>query len=158
MLCPKCQSQLQSVTNQGETLSSCPSCAGFWIGRQTLIELMRRAAEALGEEIKAVGFTETPSVTTALPCPDCGTALSTLHYRAIQVERCPTCKGVFLDAGELKALADRVVSSQQQWRIEEEEWARLSDRLRGQRGLVNSEAIRSAADVGLLIGVGFFSS
>lgn len=38
-------------------------------------------------------------------CPKCGSELSEISYREQRVDRCETCGGVWLDAGELEALA-----------------------------------------------------
>ena len=38
-------------------------------------------------------------------CPKCGSGLSEISYREQRVDRCESCGGVWLDAGELEALA-----------------------------------------------------
>lgn len=38
-------------------------------------------------------------------CPKCGETLTEIGYRDQRVDRCPSCAGVWLDAGELEALA-----------------------------------------------------
>lgn len=38
-------------------------------------------------------------------CPKCGATLSEVAFRDQRVDRCGTCGGVWLDAGELEALA-----------------------------------------------------
>ena len=38
-------------------------------------------------------------------CPKCGSELSEITYRDQRVDRCAACGGVWLDAGELEALA-----------------------------------------------------
>ncbi len=38
-------------------------------------------------------------------CPKCGTELSEITYREQRVDRCEACGGVWLDAGEMEALA-----------------------------------------------------
>jgi Zn-finger nucleic acid-binding protein len=38
-------------------------------------------------------------------CPKCGMNLVTIEYRGIQIDRCTTCDGVWLDHGELEAIA-----------------------------------------------------
>ncbi len=34
-------------------------------------------------------------------CPKCGVEMSSIHMRGVEVELCPGCGGLFLDAGEL---------------------------------------------------------
>ena len=43
----------------------------------------------------------------SLSCPRCGKALSPVVYRGVTVDQCPACEGVWLDRGELEALAPR---------------------------------------------------
>ena len=38
-------------------------------------------------------------------CPKCGSELAEVGYREQRVDRCQACGGVWLDAGELEALA-----------------------------------------------------
>ncbi|HVM96491.1 MAG TPA: zf-TFIIB domain-containing protein [Candidatus Acidoferrales bacterium] len=38
-------------------------------------------------------------------CPKCGTSLRPLTLNAVSVDECPDCRGVWLDRGELEAIA-----------------------------------------------------
>lgn len=38
-------------------------------------------------------------------CPKCGMELFEIDYKGITIDRCSECDGVWLDAGELEALA-----------------------------------------------------
>ncbi len=40
-------------------------------------------------------------------CPKCGSELAEVGYREQRVDRCEACGGIWLDAGELEALAAR---------------------------------------------------
>jgi hypothetical protein len=42
-----------------------------------------------------------------LKCPKDGYDLKTSEYHGVQIETCPHCGGVWLDAGELKAVAQK---------------------------------------------------
>jgi Zn-finger nucleic acid-binding protein len=37
-------------------------------------------------------------------CPKCGMALTELHLNGVEVDRCFTCHGIFLDEGDLKKI------------------------------------------------------
>lgn len=39
-----------------------------------------------------------------MKCPKCGADLTTVDYEGIQIDKCPECLGVWLDAGELEVL------------------------------------------------------
>ncbi len=38
-------------------------------------------------------------------CPKCGMELIEIDYKAIKVDKCSECDGIWLDAGELEAVA-----------------------------------------------------
>lgn len=38
-------------------------------------------------------------------CPKCGMKLIEINYKNIQVDKCSSCEGVWLDAGELYAIS-----------------------------------------------------
>jgi uncharacterized protein len=40
-------------------------------------------------------------------CPKCGMELTTISYRDVQIDRCFSCGGTWLDEGELEQLAGR---------------------------------------------------
>ena len=39
-------------------------------------------------------------------CPKCGMKLIEINYKDIQVDKCSSCEGVWLDAGELDAISN----------------------------------------------------
>lgn len=39
-------------------------------------------------------------------CPKCGMELAEIAFRQIRIDRCTSCSGVWLDAGELEAVTD----------------------------------------------------
>ena len=40
-----------------------------------------------------------------MKCPKCGMDLIEIDYKSIRMDKCPGCEGVWLDAGELDAVA-----------------------------------------------------
>lgn len=40
-------------------------------------------------------------------CPKCGMELVEVSFRSVLVDRCSSCSGVWMDAGELEAIATR---------------------------------------------------
>ena len=60
-------------------------------------EKVRRAkAEAELEQLKALHW---------MRCPKCGMELKEITYRQIRIDKCFACGGVYLDDGELEAVA-----------------------------------------------------
>jgi Zn-finger nucleic acid-binding protein len=40
-------------------------------------------------------------------CPMCGTYMEIEHRHGVEIDRCPNCRGVWLDRGELEQVATR---------------------------------------------------
>jgi hypothetical protein len=40
-----------------------------------------------------------------MKCPKCGMELIQIDYKGIEIDKCSECEGVWLDAGELEAVA-----------------------------------------------------
>lgn len=66
---------------------------------QEAIEKLRAKREAERAEREAQG--------KSLKCPKCDGTLAVLTYEDIEIDRCTSCHGVFLDAGELELLTAR---------------------------------------------------
>ena len=62
---------------------------------QEAIEKMRQKREA--EQARA----------NAIHCPKCEGTLLEITHEGVQIDRCDTCNGVWLDAGELERLTER---------------------------------------------------
>jgi rubrerythrin len=62
-----------------------------------LVEELRRAKS---EEAEA-----TLKAAAQMRCPKCGTRLQQHSHHGVTVEECPSCHGVWLDHGELQAMA-----------------------------------------------------
>ena len=41
----------------------------------------------------------------SMRCPKCGMELGEIDYKGIKVDKCFTCDGVWLDAGEMEAIS-----------------------------------------------------
>lgn len=54
---------------------------------------------------------QTAGTATAAPadplCPKDGSRLTTAEHHGVTIERCPSCQGMWLDAGELEKIAAR---------------------------------------------------
>lgn len=102
MECPKCQSEMETVTHQGIEVNRCTHCRGLWL------DMMDR------ERLKAIDGSETvddgdPAVgrrynqIDRIDCPVCRTQMIRMvdpQQSHIWFESCGTCHGVFFDAGE----------------------------------------------------------
>ncbi|WP_188054436.1 MULTISPECIES: zf-TFIIB domain-containing protein [unclassified Sphingosinithalassobacter] len=48
-----------------------------------------------------------PEAVAAMPCPVCKTGLAMSERQGIEIDYCPTCRGVWLDRGELDKIIER---------------------------------------------------
>jgi Zn-finger nucleic acid-binding protein len=110
MNCPACGRSLQPLTVDGAAVHACHGgCAGIWFDHADVKSIADRA-EADGEYVQ--NSPRDPSVNVDLGrrrrCPRCPDSVLMRHYssvsRSIVVDECPTCAGVWLDAGELEAI------------------------------------------------------
>jgi hypothetical protein len=42
-----------------------------------------------------------------MKCPKCGMDLTTIDFQGVKIDQCPSCNGMFLDAGELQEILKR---------------------------------------------------
>jgi hypothetical protein len=63
------------------------------------VELQKRRRERAAKEAE-----QKRRLSHYMKCPKCGADLVVEDFRAIEVDRCPECNGVWLDAGEIEAL------------------------------------------------------
>ena len=64
-------------------------------------EELREKLEAEAKKKEA----EARKQTHWMKCPKCGSDLTAVAYRGIEIDRCGGCNGIFLDDGELETLA-----------------------------------------------------
>lgn len=65
----------------------------------------RRAEER--EEQRQLLERDAERKTHLMRCPKCGGHLEVVQHQAVELDRCPDCHGIWLDAGELQQLTDR---------------------------------------------------
>ena len=67
---------------------------------------LRRRLEVLESEQQAAAETDRIQLKELhwMRCPKCGQKLTTVNYRAVEIDLCPTCRGVWLDANELQTI------------------------------------------------------
>jgi membrane associated rhomboid family serine protease/Zn-finger nucleic acid-binding protein len=99
--CPRCSLPLKSTRYDAVELDLCGECGGVWLdGGEGRAVIGPAADPSLWQEHGAVA-TRTPTDT---PCPADGAPLESIVLRhgrdEVTVEACPTCQGLWLDAGE----------------------------------------------------------
>jgi uncharacterized protein len=106
MKCPRCDSVLTHIHSQ--FLDDCPDCGGTWYDHDE----MRRSKDAEDVQLDWLDFEFwaeerhfKPS-SCENPCPRCNGILVALDYgeTRIEVDTCPSCRGIWLDRGEFAAI------------------------------------------------------
>ena len=102
MNCPKCQSTAREMTIEGVELDFCPSCKGMWFDKDEIAFI-----EELQGDVPDISEVEKDARTTNYDCPRCGIKLEEMKFTPVQdllIDRCPQCKGIWLDRGEFSKL------------------------------------------------------
>lgn len=74
---------------------------------QYILELeLQRRLEKLEAEQKAMAAAEKAQQKELhwMHCPKCGHKLSTQQYSRVEIDVCPSCRGLWLDANELETI------------------------------------------------------
>ena len=111
MNCPRCNVDLKP-TEPGEhgfvTLDICPDCKGAWFDKGELDRLDDSVWVDTEQEIE---MRDAESDHEGLRCPSCDAtlqAISPVDASELIIDRCPNCKGFWLDDGELGKMRDVV--------------------------------------------------
>ncbi len=102
-VCVRCTSVLDNATVSGVEVDLCPSCGGLWLDAGELERIGKSDAKSMGELQKSLKGSATPEPPseTQTSCPACSAELKQTKVGSVTVDFCTTCKGVFLDKGEL---------------------------------------------------------
>ena len=102
MNCPKCQSTTHEMTIEGVDLDFCPSCKGMWFDKDEMAFMAE-----LPDDVPNISEVQKDARKTDYDCPRCGIKLEEMKFAQVQdllIDRCPQCKGIWLDEGELPKL------------------------------------------------------
>lgn len=94
--CPSCTAPMNPFQAGHVQLDRCNFCRGLWFDAGELEQVLGR---------KLVGAMDQSTV-TARRCAQCKVPMRSVELGGLQVEVCTSCRGVFLDDGELVALND----------------------------------------------------
>ena len=107
MKCPACKSDLHEKNAGSMTLDVCyGGCGGIWFDSSELNRLTAKAAATLHTIWQAP--VSAPKLNEPRECPRCpGLVLERKWFsdaRKVEIDQCPTCGGVWLDAGEFSRI------------------------------------------------------
>ncbi|MEQ9823570.1 MAG: zf-TFIIB domain-containing protein [Puniceicoccaceae bacterium] len=116
MKCPRTGTDLKTITISGITVDFSEACGGVWFDNYELIKF-DEAHEQGGAELVALmeqHRNDAVDLNARLHCPKCKTIVMARHFysplREIEIDRCPNCGGVWLDAGELAKIRENFPS------------------------------------------------
>lgn len=105
MKCPHCPAELKSIERKGIYIDECGSCGGMWLLQGKFDSLREREDRfirwldlPLWKEEKQHKLTA-----SSRACPSCARTMFTLDYHGhdVTLDICTSCKGVWLDKGEM---------------------------------------------------------
>jgi Zn-finger nucleic acid-binding protein len=119
MTCPACGHPLSPLTVGGLTVDACAGgCGGLWFDHYEL-KKVDEPSEAAGEALLDVPRDDSLAVdrTRRYTCPKCTDGVVMMRHfesvkRAVTMDECPECGGVFLDPGELRTMRDEFPSEE----------------------------------------------
>jgi Zn-finger nucleic acid-binding protein len=114
-ICPRCTKVLEEVTACGVRIEGCHGCGGAWFDQGELTEVAKADPGCLTtiDEQFSPNRAYTPAE-RPLNCPVCNRRLATFefrHFPGIPARGCSQCKGVWMDHGELAAIAARLTGA-----------------------------------------------
>lgn len=106
MRCPRDGQKLETETFCGVIIDSCSYCDGTWLDKGELGKIVGVKKDILGGEPVKPGDLKDRPPGQSLLCPRCGDVeMDPLYYsgkKKIIIDKCPACKGIWLDTEELK--------------------------------------------------------
>jgi Zn-finger nucleic acid-binding protein len=103
MICPRCNTSLETRETGGITTSTCPACNGNWIGAAALATLFARDRDAPRIEEALEAIFDLDFHDSRRLCPGCrGRRLKAIMVDGIELDYCTACKGLYFDQGELE--------------------------------------------------------
>jgi len=115
MDCPKDGAKLQTKAYESDIeVDQCAECGGMWLDEGELEKIQKSTEHDYGDELREMPPFATRAYEMArqqaaadLCCPKCGQEMTKKEYAyasQIIVDTCLSCRGVWLDRGEIEAL------------------------------------------------------
>ena len=115
MQCPTCSRRLRKVHSRGHVVDTCPACGGVWLEASELPRHVTEVSQGRALDPEPTTLFKPRSGTNLYDldearrmCPRCGVGMHKLNYAVdsnVILDRCPQCRGTWLDCGELARLA-----------------------------------------------------
>jgi Zn-finger nucleic acid-binding protein len=117
MQCPKCKAEMEKKSFQNIEVDRCTGCGGLWFDMMEAENLKTlQGSEKLDTApLRADSLDEHRDIA----CPVCKTRMIQMvdkSHPKLRYEGCPTCYGVFFDAGEFREFKAETVM-ERFWRV-----------------------------------------
>ena len=133
MKCPACNNELQQMTVADVTVDVCKGgCGGIWFDNFEL-KKFDEPHESAGEALLNVELNPDVKIdhNKQLNCPKCDGITMMRHFfsvkKEVEIDECPNCAGIWLDAGELKHIRSLFETEEQCKQAAEECLSELFD-------------------------------
>jgi Zn-finger nucleic acid-binding protein len=102
-VCPIDGAPLHAATGNSK-IAYCKKCQGCWVAGHALRGMVSGSHADAAERMRLFEARVALGKPADRACPEHPEKMSRFVYRAIDLDICPRCKGVWFDAGELKRL------------------------------------------------------
>jgi Zn-finger nucleic acid-binding protein len=111
LCCLKCTSILDKAYIEEVEVDHCPACGGLWLDHGEIERISSKMVSDVNRLRRLLvaqpGPPAVPSdITTS--CPRCTGAMKEVTLGSIRIDYCQSCKGFFLDRGEIDGAIDAV--------------------------------------------------
>ena len=105
MQCPKDRAVLLSYSHGAAEFQTCDLCHGMWFSKDQLRHCLQQGIFLPSHRLMVATAKRTKASSMQLNCPQCGNSrLVARQIDGIEIDLCPGCKGIWLDAGELQLI------------------------------------------------------
>ena len=128
--CPKCQVPLCRIDYEGAPIHVCPQCRGAVVAEGDLSRIRehRRLWRSEQEKHATIALALEADSLARLACPQCQMAMAKFRVpvgdAALHVDRCPACRTLWFDSGELDVIRAQYAKAAEAYSPEEQ--ARLT--------------------------------
>jgi uncharacterized protein len=126
MNCPRCSSQLTQMTNKSINLDVCyNNCGGIWFDSHEF-KKMDETHEASEDFIVKLSQSSRKSIPLQekIQCPKCASQPMLRRFSSIkkniEIDECPSCAGIWLDAGEITQIHSEFKTEQERTKATEQ--------------------------------------
>jgi Zn-finger nucleic acid-binding protein len=102
-VCPRDHSPTEQVASEGHLAYRCTQCGGLWLPGPDVHALLRQRRVDHANFRKRLVDGRIGDASFACPLRH---VMTLTEYRTLEIEWCPTCDGIWFDAGELRRMLD----------------------------------------------------